>query len=182
MTATPRKVRGCGMVRSGQGPIRNAVPIYISITLEAAQFLQLFGVEHLASIEFLLRIYERIGHPVVHPEIEIAHDEYGRLESFGKIERVVPHRKTFFNTGWKQHDVLGIAMRAIDHRENVGLLRSCRQTCTRSHASDVEDYNGNFRVVCQADKFLHQRDSRSGSRCHGPSAGPAGTDGHADRS
>ena len=73
-------------------------------------------------------------------------------------------------------------MRAVHDRENVRLLRSRRKTGARSDSSDVEDHDRDFGVIREPDKFLHQRNSRSGGRRHGARSGPAGADSHADGS
>src|SRR5438105_3852380 len=88
VAAATSEVRGRRMIRSGQRAVRNAVAIDISVALETSELLQFFDREHLAAIELLPGIVERIRHPVIHTQIEIAYHEYRRLESLGKIKRL----------------------------------------------------------------------------------------------
>src|SRR6266481_2173377 len=99
------------MIGSRQRAVRNAIAIDVGVALEASELLQVFGAEHLSAVELLLRILEWIRHPVVHPEIQVAHDKDRRLESLRKIEGLISHRETFFDARRKQHDVLRVTVR-----------------------------------------------------------------------
>ena len=148
--------------------------------MKLPSLLQIFGGEHLAAIELLRGVFERIRHPVVHAEIEIAHHEDRSLEALGQIEGVDRHVEAFRDAGRQQHDVLRVAVGAVDHRENVRLLRACRKTRAGSDARDIEDHDGNLRVVGQADELVHQRDAGARRRRHRAGARPSGADRHAD--
>ena len=78
-----------------------------------------------------------------------------------------------------QHDVLGIAVRTMNDRENIRLLRSCRQSRAGSHARDVEDHDRNFGVIGKSDELVHQRNAGACRRCHGTCASPSCSNGHA---
>ena len=67
---------------------------------------QLLGrPDHLAAIERLLRVGERLGHPVVHPEVEVRHDEHGSLEALGEVERVHGERVALLDGARQDEDV-----------------------------------------------------------------------------
>ena len=72
----------------GQRAIADAVSVHVFVTGETAEAVEIFFAQHLAALDRLLRIFERIGHPVVHAEIEIGHDEDQRLKLLGQIEGV----------------------------------------------------------------------------------------------
>ena len=129
--ASTSEVRSRRVIRSRERAVRNTVSIHVGVTLEAPKFLEILNRKHLASIEFLRWIFERIRHPVVHAKVEIAHHEDRRLKSFGKIEGFITHIEAFPDAGRQENDVFRIAVRAINQRENVGLLRSGRQSRAR---------------------------------------------------
>ena len=52
------------------------------------EFFERHFVEDFAAIDRLIRVFERFAHPQVHTEIEVAHDEHGRLNGFGDGERL----------------------------------------------------------------------------------------------
>src|SRR5207245_2780160 len=91
MAASASEVRSRRMIRSGKRAIRNAVAIDVTIALKTPKLLQVFSAQYLAAIEFFRRVRERIRHPVIHSQIEIAHHKNGRLESFRKIEGFIGH-------------------------------------------------------------------------------------------
>src|SRR5438105_8480596 len=79
-----REVRRIGMIGARQCAPRNAVVVDVVITSPfSAELRELFGVQHFAAANGLLRILERIGHPIVHAEVEIAHYKDGSLELLG---------------------------------------------------------------------------------------------------
>src|SRR5215471_10165373 len=151
------------MIGSRKRSIGYAVTIDVAVALEASKFFQIFCAEDLASIELFLRIRKRIRHPIIHAQIQIAHHEDWRLESFGEIKCLVPHVKAFGNAGWQQHDMLRVPMGRENHGKNVGLLRSRRQSSAWTDARNIENNGGNLGVVSESDKLLHQRDSRTRS-------------------
>ena len=135
----------------------------------------------LAAVERLIGIRERLRHPVVHAEVEVAHHEDHDLETLGQIERLHRHRVALFDRGRDQHDLLGVAVRQHSGREQVPLRRARRQPGGRPHALDVEHDAGNFGVVREAGELAHQRDAGARRRRHGPRARPAGADHHPNR-
>src|SRR5262249_40054238 len=140
MTASAREVGRSWVIRSGQSTVRNAIAVYVGVPLKAPEPFEVFRSENLPAVEFLFRILERISHPVVHAQIQIAHHKDRCLEAFSKVKGVVAHAEAFFNAGRKQNDVFRITVRAVDHRQDIGLLRSRRQSRTWTYTSDVEDY------------------------------------------
>ena len=77
------------MIGAGQRAVGDAVAVDVEVASPlAAELLELLGAEHLAAAIRLGRIDERIGHPVVHAEVEIGEDEDRRLEHLREIERL----------------------------------------------------------------------------------------------
>ena len=90
-----REVRRERMIGAGQRAPRNAVAVDVVVAAPLAlQLRELLGGEHLAALDRLGRILERIGHPVVHAEVEIAQDEDRRLELLGEIERLAARTRS----------------------------------------------------------------------------------------
>ena len=61
-----REVGRRGMLRARQGAIRDTIFVDIFIAREAAESVQIVRTEHLAALEWLFRIFERLGHPIIH--------------------------------------------------------------------------------------------------------------------
>src|SRR5205823_11360436 len=53
VSAAPRKVSRLRMPGSGQGAVRNSISINIFVARKRSQLLQIFFVQHLASIDWL---------------------------------------------------------------------------------------------------------------------------------
>ena len=68
------------MIGAGQRAVANAVAVHVFVAGKAAQAVEVFFAQHLAALDRLLRIFERIRHPVVHAEIEVGHDEHQASE------------------------------------------------------------------------------------------------------
>ena len=135
------------MVGAGKRAVGNSVIIHVGISFELADPVQVFGGKNFAAVEFLtFREFKRIRHPIIHAEIEIAHDEDGSLESLCEIERLVSHRVAFFDASGNEDNVLGVAVRTKDHRQDVGLLGSRRQSGTGTDAGNIEDDGRDFRA------------------------------------
>ena len=76
--------------------------------------------------------------------------------------------------------MLGVPVRTIDQRENVGLLSSCREARAGPDPRDIENHDWDFGVVGQADELVHQGDAGTCRRRHGTRTGPSCANGHAD--
>ena len=181
VAAAAREVGRRGMNGSGQRAVADAVSVDVFVAGESAEAVEIFLAEHLAAIDRRSGIFEGIGHPVVHAEIEIGHDEDQRLELLGQIERFRRHAEALGHGAGKQHDVLGVAVREERGRENVALRRARGQAGGRADALDVPDDAGDFDVVGESGELRHQRDAGAGGRGHAARARPAGADDHADR-
>src|SRR3954464_11513380 len=79
-----REIGAAGRVRSGVGAIRNSVSVNVVIPAEITTCRKIIMRHHFAAIE-LARVVprERRDQAVVHPDIEIEHDEDGRLQPVG---------------------------------------------------------------------------------------------------
>ena len=116
--------------------------------------------------ERLVRILERVRHPGIHAEVEIAHHEHQRLEAFGQVERVHRHRVALLHRRRQQHDVLRVAVRQRRHLKDVSLRRARREPGGRPDALNVEDDPGQLGVVREPGKLPHQRDAGPGRGRH----------------
>ena len=110
MAAAAREVGGLGMVGARESAVGDRVAVDILIAAEASEAIQVFGAENFAAVEGLGRVFEGLGHPVVHAEVEIGEDEDGRLEALGKIESGAGKLEALFHVARQQDDVPCIAM------------------------------------------------------------------------
>ena len=78
--------------------------------------------------------------------------------------------------------MFGVTVRCIGTGKQVGLLRSGRHARRRTAPLHVDDGDGDFRKVGQADELGHQRDARPRCGRERTRAVPTGTHDHADRS
>src|SRR5580693_5461414 len=98
------------MLRARQSAVANAVVVHIFVAGEPSQTVQIFLGKHFAAVDWYLWILEGVGHPVIHPQIQIRHYEHQSLELLGEIECVLRHAETLSNGTRKQEDILGIAV------------------------------------------------------------------------
>ncbi len=119
---------------------------------------------------------------MVHADVEIDHDEDRRLQPVGEIERLRAEFERLRRVLGKQQHVLGVAVRGVGAGDDIGLLRARRHAGRRPGPLHVEHDGGNFGEIGEAEKFLHQRNSRPRGRGKGARAVPAGADHDADRS
>src|SRR5207244_12263235 len=88
---TAREVTRGGMVGAGERAVRDAVALDVLVSAPlAAEAIQVFLAQDLASIERLLGVLESRSHPQVHAEVEIREHEHRRLETVGVVDRVAP--------------------------------------------------------------------------------------------
>src|SRR6266700_1891680 len=123
VTATAREIRRRPMLRSRQCPVADRVSVHVFVAAKATELVEILLGQNLSTLNRLLWIRERIGHPVVHTQIEIGHYENYGLNLLRPIERAHRHFETLVRRGRKEHDVLGVAMRQECSRENVSLRR-----------------------------------------------------------
>ena len=166
---------------AGQRPVGNAVAVDVLVAAPVADAGQRLGVEHLAAIERLGRVLERVGHPGVHAEVEVAHHEDGRLQALGEVEGVLRHLVALGDGRRQQEDVAAVAVRQAGGEGDVLLRGAGRQAGRRADALDVEDHRRQLGVVGQAGELGHQRDARAGGRRHRAGARPRRADHHAER-
>ena len=101
MAAAAGEIGRRGMVRSRQSTVSDAVAVEILIAGESAEPVQFFFAQHFAPLDRRGRIFEWIGHPVVHSEIEIGHHENQRLELLGQIEGIPRHGEALRHGAWE---------------------------------------------------------------------------------
>ena len=135
------------MISAGQCAITDAVAIHIFIPGKPAQFLQILGREHLPTPDRLIRVGKRVGHPVVHAQIEIEHDEDRRLELLGQVERLLRHREALFRRGGEEHRMLRVAMGKDGGGQQIALRGAGGQPRGRSDALHIEEHAGNLGVI-----------------------------------
>jgi hypothetical protein len=183
----PRVVAGtAGEIRrhavARNGAIWNSVAVDIHVAPELpAHLLQDLAGEQLPAVDRPRRVRKRLGHPRVHAEVEIAHDEDERLQPLGQVERVHGHGVALTHRRRDEQHVLGVAVRVERGERDVSLRGARRQTSGRPDALDVEDHARNFGVVRQPGELGHQRDARAGRGRHRARARPAGAQHHPER-
>ena len=86
MTRTAGEV-GAFRMRSRQRAIGDAVAVVIEVAIEGLHLLEVLGRQHFAAIGTIAVVPRQLRHhPIVHPDVEIAQHEHGRLEAIGQIE------------------------------------------------------------------------------------------------
>src|SRR5215471_15553245 len=66
VAAASGEIGGLRHVGSRQGTVRDAIAIYVFVAGKSAQALQFFLGQNFSTSDWLFRIVERIGHPIVH--------------------------------------------------------------------------------------------------------------------
>ena len=109
------------MIRAGDGAICNPVTVNVLVPRESTEFLELFGVEDLTTVDWLLGIDERLRHPVVHTEIEVQENEDRGLQLLRKVEGLNSELKALLDRSRKQKDVFRIPMGESCDRPDIAL-------------------------------------------------------------
>ena len=141
---------------------------------------EFLGAQHLAAIHRLVGIGERLGHPEVHAQVEVAEHEDRRLQALGQVEGLPAELEALLHRAGQQADVARVAVAQVVGLEHVALGGAGGQAGARPHALDVPDDAGDLGEVGQAGELGHQRDAGAGGGGHGARARPAGADHHAD--
>ena len=121
------------------------------------------------------------GHPVVHANVQVAEDEYRRLQGVGKVEGFPAELETFRRIARQQHHLLAVAMAEETGEEDVALAGARWQAGAGAHAGDIPDDNWNLCDVGEAGKLRHQADAGAAGGSQGARARPAGADDHGRR-
>src|SRR5579883_2459075 len=175
-----REVAGRLVLRSGDGPPGDAVVVNVAVaTPLAVQAVQVLRRQHLATVELSLGVLERVGHPQVHAEVEIAQQEDRRLQPLRQVEGELAELVHLFDRARQEDWVLRIAVREAVGEGQVTLVGARRQAGRGAHALDVADDRRNLGEVTQACELSHERDAGARGRRHGAGTGPAGADDHA---
>ena len=169
------------MLRARQSAIADTIAIHILVAGKTASFLQVRLTQNFSAINRLVGIRERIRHPVVHPQVQVRHDEYRSLKSLRQIKSILRHRETLADRIRKQHDVLGVAVAEERRRKHVALRSTGGQAGRRPDALNIPDHRRNFHVIREARKLRHQRDARPSRRRHRARTRPRRPNHHANR-
>ena len=137
------------MIGAGKRAIRNGVAVDVFVTRKTARLLQLFFGQYLAALQRLFGILERLGHPVVHAQVEIRHDEHRRLHLLRQVEGIARHREALRGRAGEQHGMLGVAVREPGNEADVALRGSRRQSGRRPNALHVPNHSRQLDVVAQ---------------------------------
>ena len=155
VAATAREVGCCGMVGGGERAVAHAIAIDVPVPGEAAQLFQIFGGQDFAAVDGLVGIGEGIGHPVVHAQVEVGHDEDGSLEPLGEIEGILRHGEALLGGRGEEHGMLRIAVGEDGGGEKVALRGTGGEAGGWAYALHVEEDAGDFGVVAEADELAH---------------------------
>ena len=97
----------------------------------------------------------------VHADVEIEHDEDGRLQSFGEVERARAEFERLAGSVGHQQDMLRVAVRGEGAGEEIRLLRAGRHAGRGAAALDVEHDDRDLGEIGEAEELLHQRNARA---------------------
>ena len=176
-----REIGALGLVRARIGAVRDAVAVQV---LVAREFLA--GFEILARQDFAPVVTALIGpgqsgfQPLVHADVEIGHEEDRRLQPVGEVEALRRHLEALVRILGEEEHVLGVAVRGVGARDDVGLLGA------RRHAGRGPPRCTSMIVTGISAKYARPMNSlisemRAGGGGEGARAVPAGADHDADR-
>src|SRR5690348_13390507 len=82
VTAATREISSRRMLGSRKRSVSDRVAIHIFVSAKAAQLVEIFFRQNLAALNRFLWIRKRIGHPVIHAQIEVGHYKNYGLQLF----------------------------------------------------------------------------------------------------
>ncbi len=83
--------------------------------------VELFDGDDFTTVNGSFWVFIWIGDPEVHPEVEVAEDEDGSLETLCEVEGDVSKLKALFGAGGEQDDVTTVPMREEVRRDDITL-------------------------------------------------------------
>ena len=95
MTRAACKVRRAVVVRAGQRTVADAIAIHVLEARPGAEALNILRRQHLAAVEWFLWISERLTHPQIHTEVQVAQHKDRRLQTLSQVEGLHAEFKTF---------------------------------------------------------------------------------------
>ena len=121
------EIRSAFGMRSGMGPVGNAVAVHVEVAAEVFSRLQQLVGHHLAAIVRAFVVPgQRFAEPVLHADVQVEHDEDWCLQAVGEVERQRGEVERFLGVLRKQEHVLGVPVRCIGARQDIRLLRARR--------------------------------------------------------
>ena len=176
MAGATHEVRALA-THTGKRARRDAVAVHVEVARELLDLLKCSRVEHLAAIGLVGVVpLEALHHPVIHPDVEVARDEDGCLVPIGEVERLDGHLKALLGIRREEQEMLGVAVRGVGEREQIGLLRARRHAGRWAAALHVDEDRGDVGVVREPDELLHERDAGARRVRERSRARPPGTD------
>ena len=176
-----REKTAFGGMRARQRAPRNAVAVHVFVATKILARFQFFRSHHLAAVIVACVVpSERFAQALVHANVEIGHHKNRGLQAVCQIERRGRMLKAFVWILREQQHVLGVAMRRVGARDQVGLLGSRGHAGGWSTALHVDDGDRNFSEVRETDELGHQRNAGARRCGEGARAIPASTHHHAD--
>src|SRR5689334_4819481 len=161
VTGATREERAFG-VDARQRARRHEVLVFRVITLELGHLVNLLRVQYPPAIRLIAAVPGKARHhPIVHPNIEICHQEYRSLKPFREIERFGGELEAFSGVGWKKQNMFGIAMGGVGCFHEIALLRPCGHAGGWTDALHVDNNRRDLGVVRQAQELVHERDARA---------------------
>ncbi len=175
------------MIDAGNRAVADPVTVVVAVAVPFAavglpKSLKLFFVrQSLPALERLVGVGKRLAHPQVHAEVEVAHDEDGRLQRLGDIEGAPAKLEAFGDAGGQQCHLARVAVTQEVNEQQVALARARGQAGARPDARDIPDDARDFGEIGQARELCHQADARTAGRGQRARPRPASADDHADR-
>src|SRR5262249_52268271 len=121
MSGTAREPGALRMIDAGQSAIAEAIPFAILVAGETTNPAEASFRQDLAALNRLSWILERVRHPVVHAEVQVAHHKDWRLQLVGEIERLVRHGEALRRRTRNQHGMNRVAVRQLGHELDIAL-------------------------------------------------------------
>jgi hypothetical protein len=163
-----------------QRACRDPVAIHVQVAVEDLQLLDLFGAEDLASIRPVAVVPPQAAtHPVIHPDVQIGHEEDGGLKALGQIEGIYGQVEALLGVRREESDVLGVPVRGVCHQHQVSLLGPGRHAGGGSRTLDIDEDARDLGVIGEPDELPHEGDPRTAGGRKRPGPCPTRPDHHA---
>ena len=106
---------------AGVGAVRDAIAIDIKVSAKAlSHCFKVFSAQYLAAVVAVVIVkFQRRGHPFVHAQIQVAHDDHGRLQPLGEIKCLNRHAEALSRCGGEKQYMFGVAMRRVGRSQNI---------------------------------------------------------------
>src|SRR3972149_7547159 len=137
-------------------PVCDPISIDVHITRPLAiQLLQVFFPEDFAAVHRFSGVFKWLGHPLVHPDVQVAQHQNRHLQSFSEVEGAPTKFKALVCRARQEDNVLRISVSHEIHHSQVSLGGTGGRARAGSYTLNVPDYHRHPSVIGQTDILAH---------------------------